>query len=482
MVPPRAIVVDQVPARRDRIGRALAEVGCGYTFSGIPEAVAEVRRRRPDVVIVAAGPRDQGCEIECLRRLSATFTRLQCVFVASASSEDLAIAACHAGARRYLREHWTPPMLQSAVMDLLPVGALAAPSNDRLIGGERLVGQSQPIRRLRAQLARVAPANSNILVLGETGTGKELVAELIHVNGSRSAKPLVCLNTAAIPDALLENELFGHERGAFTGATGGQDGKLVAAQGGTAFLDEIGDVSLPIQAKLLRAIESKSVYRLGGTRSIQMDVRIIAATNHDLERLMAEGQFRKDLYYRLNVVRVELPPLRDRVEDLPQLIGHFLLQLNRELGRSVRGLSTRAMDALCAYQWPGNIRELRNVIEALLVNLPPETTGIVDVPPDVMRQLTVAVGAPTSERERLLRALAATNWNKTKAASQLRWSRMTVYRKIQQVRSRLALVACARPASPTPAVSMGPFEIPSATDNTDKTDPIAVHHRVVRGN
>jgi transcriptional regulator with PAS, ATPase and Fis domain len=288
------------------------------------------------------------------------------------------------------------------------------------------------MRQLRTHLARIAPASSNVLILGETGTGKELVAELIHQNGPRAARPFVCMNTAAIPDALLENELFGHERGAFTGAITAEGGKLAAAHGGTAFLDEIGEVSPAIQAKLLRAIENKTIYRLGGTRSIALDIRVIAATNGDLERAIAEGRFRKDLYYRLNVVRVEVPPLRERVDDIPLLIGHYLLRFNRELGRSVRGLSPRAMETLCAYHWPGNVRELHNVIEALLVNLAPETTGIVDVPPAVMRQLTFAVGAPTSERERLLRALADTNWNKTKAASQLHISRMTLYRKMQQ--------------------------------------------------
>ena len=323
-------------------------------------------------------------------------------------------------------------MLQSAVAALLPAGAAGAPLLDALLGGERLVGRSQAMRQLRTHLARIAPVSSNVLILGETGTGKELVADLIHRNGPRAARPFVCMNTAAIPDALLENELFGHERGAFTGATTAEGGKLAAAHGGTAFLDEIGEVSLAIQAKLLRAIENKTIYRLGGTRSVQLDIRVIAATNGDLERAIGEGRFRKDLYYRLNVVRVEVPPLRDRVDDIPLLIGHFLLRFNRELGRSVRGLSPRAMETLCAYHWPGNVRELHNVIEALLVNLAPETTGIVDVPPAVMRQLTFAVGAPTSERERLIRALTDTNWNKTKAASRLRISRMTLYRKMQQ--------------------------------------------------
>jgi DNA-binding NtrC family response regulator len=288
------------------------------------------------------------------------------------------------------------------------------------------------MRDLKDRIARVAQASSNVLILGETGTGKELVAELLHRNGPRATRPLVCINTAAIPDSLLENELFGHERGAFTGATTTQAGKLAAAHGGTVFLDEIGDVSLPVQAKLLRAIENKVVHRLGSTESVRFDARIVAATNGNLERATAEGRFRQDLYYRLNVVRMEIPPLRERLDDIPGLVGHYLKRLNKELGRTIRGLSDRAMNTLCAYRWPGNIRELRNVIEALLVNLAPETTGIVDVPPEVVRQLAVAMSASASERERLLEALTATNWNKSRAAKQLKCSRMTLYRKMHQ--------------------------------------------------
>jgi DNA-binding NtrC family response regulator len=431
MATPRALVVDEVSATRDRVARALAGIDCDYRFSTTGNAAVDVSRCKPDVVIVA-GARDPSREIDCLRRLHARFTQPHYLFVASVSSEDIAIAAFHAGASRYLRDPWTEPMLQSAILALLPAAATGACEKDGLIGGERLIGRSQMIRHLRAQVSRIAAANSNILVLGDTGTGKELIAELLHLNSTRSGKPFVCLNTAAIPDSLLENELFGHECGAFTGATRWQEGKLAAARGGTVFFDEIGDLSLPIQAKLLRAIEGKSVYRLGGSHSIQLDFRIIAATNHDLDQSIADGRFRNDLYYRLNVVRVEIPPLRERLEDVPQLIAHYLMHFNRELGRTVRGLSASAMNVLCAYQWPGNIRELRNVIEALLVNIPPGAGGVVDLSPDIMRRLRLAVNAPACERERLLRALVATDWNKTKAARQLRWSRMTLYRKIHQ--------------------------------------------------
>jgi DNA-binding NtrC family response regulator len=431
MALPLAVVIDSDPVTREKICTALSAVPCAHVAVSGAEARAVVESRRPDVVIAVGGACDAGA-VERLRSLRAACPRAGFLFIATSSSEDLAIAALRAGAQQYLKEPWTDSVLKGALVAMLPAHSVAAPVPDGLTGGERLVGRSDAMQRLRAHLARVAPASSNVLVLGETGTGKEVVAELLHRNGSRSSRPFVCINTAAIPDSLLENELFGHERGAFTGATGNQGGKLAAAHLGTVFLDEIGDVSLTTQAKLLRAIENKSVYRLGGTKSVNLDVRIIAATNSDLERATAEGRFRKDLYYRLNVVRVELPPLRDRAEDIPLLIGHYLLQLNRDLGRAVRGLSTRAMDTLCAYHWPGNIRELRNVIEALLVNLAPETTGIVDVPPEVMRQLALAVGAAPSERERLLNALAATNWNKTRAASQLRMSRMTLYRKMHQ--------------------------------------------------
>lgn len=426
-----ALVIDKASARRDAIGQALVAIGCDHVFATVENAFEEVSRRRPDVVIVAATQLNPTPEIECLGRLHVTFAFPRYLFLATVSSEDLAVSAFHAGAERYLKEPWTDPMLQSAVMALLPDGPAGPSVTNGLMDGVRFVGRSQAVQQLRAHLSRIASASSNVLITGETGTGKELVAELIHLNGTRTAKPFVCLNTAAIPDALLESELFGHERGAFTGAMTSQVGKFVAANGGTAFLDEIGDVSLPIQAKLLRAIEGKPIYRLGGTRSIQIDLRIIAATNQDLERAAAEGRFRKDLYYRLNVIRIQLPPLRDRVEDIPLLIGHYLRHFNRALGRSIRALSPRAMETLCAYHWPGNVRELRNVIEALLVNLAPETSGVVDVPPEVMRQLAFACGAPTSERERLLQALAATNWNKSKAARQLHWSRMTLYRKMQ---------------------------------------------------
>jgi DNA-binding NtrC family response regulator len=428
---PDALIVDAPSPARLELGQALSAIGCRASYATVSDAVTVVERRRPAIVILSARESDATAEIACLRAIRTAVSFPPVLFLASASSEDLAIAAFRSGAQQYVRAPWTAALLQAAVIDLLPVCAppdVAPP----LEGGELLVGRSAAMRDLRTYLARVGPVPSNVLILGETGTGKELVADLIHRNSRRASGPFVCLNTAAIPDSLLENELFGHERGAFTGAASTQVGKLAAATHGTLFLDEIGEVSQLIQAKLLRVIESKAMYRLGGTRSIDVDVRIVAATNNDIDHAVQQGSFRKDLYYRLNVIRVELAPLRQRQEDIPVLIDYYLGRFNRELGRSVTRLSSGAMDMLRGYHWPGNVRELKNVVEALLVNLAPETTGVVDVPPQVMRQLALALAAPVSERDRLLQALVTTNWNKSRAATQLHCSRMTLYRKMHR--------------------------------------------------
>ena len=426
------LVVGNDEIRRDGVQQALVSSGCRCLSADVNAGGLMSIRLRPDVVVVVTADANPRAELEFLHTLKHDQARAAIVFLAASSTEDLAIAALRAGAQQYLKAPWTTQALRSAVNDVRQTAPAPVAVEDGLVGGDALVGRSLVMRDLRDRLVRIARAGSNVLILGETGTGKELVAELLHKNSPRAARPLVCINTAAIPDALIENELFGHERGAFTGASGSAPGKLAAAHGGTLFLDEIGDLAPAVQAKLLRAIENKSVYRLGSTQAVQFDARIVAATNVDLERAVADGRFRRDLYFRLNVVRVEIPPLRERPDDIPRLVTHYLARFNRELGRSVRGLSDRALATLCAYRWPGNVRELKNVLEALLVHLAPETTGVVDVPPEVMRQLTAAMGAPVSERDRLLEALTATNWNKSRAARQLKCSRMTLYRKMQQ--------------------------------------------------
>src|SRR5262249_45507072 len=248
----------------------------------------------------------------------------------------------------------------------------------------------------------------------------------------RGQQPFLCLNCPAIPDSLFESELFGYERGAFTGAFTRSQGAFERAEGGTLFLDEIGDMPLAAQAKILRAVEEKVVYRLGGQRGIPLNLRIIAATNQDLEQLMTAGQFRRDLYFRLNVARIHLPPLRDRTQDLWPLCAHYIQHLNQQWGRDVEGFTGEVFDALLRYTWPGNVRELKHLLEAIFIHCESRTIAFMDLPEPFRRQLEDAGRRPLAERDRLLAALVAAQWNKSQAAQQLHWSRMTVYRKVKQ--------------------------------------------------
>ncbi|BFU95588.1 MAG: hypothetical protein NTNFB02_23100 [Nitrospira sp.] len=293
-----------------------------------------------------------------------------------------------------------------------------------------MVGESSQITAIRNYLHQVAGSNAHVLITGETGTGKDLAAELLHASSPRFKNPFVSFNCAAIPDSLLESELFGHEKGAFTGADIKRQGLFAATNGGTVFLDEIGEMPLRAQSKILRVLDCRQIQRIGSARSYPVDVRIIAATNQNLEELVAEGHFRKDLYYRLNVARVHLPPLRERRDDIPHLIGHFLHLFNEQMDKHVVGLEGDVHDCLLEYEWPGNVRELKNLLEATFLTIQASMIGFLDLPADYQKKFLQMRNAPFVERENLLSMLLATNWNKTKAAKQLHWSRMTVYRKM----------------------------------------------------
>src|SRR5262245_26845398 len=293
-----------------------------------------------------------------------------------------------------------------------------------------LIGSSLAIWKVKAYLRKVALTDSHVLITGETGTGKELAAQYIHHHSTRRAKPLVTINCAAVPDGLLESELFGYERGAFTGATSSYAGKLKLADGGTVLFDEIGDMSPYAQAKILRVIETKEVYPLGGRRSVPLDIRIIAATNRNLDQRMANNEFRQDLYFRLNVARVHLPPLSERKEDIPLLTDHFVQKFSAQFGRGIEGFSEEAMERLLSYDWPGNIRELMNLIERIFIDPPQEKITVADLPESMRFCPSVRQETVPAEREILLYTLSQTNWNKTQAAEKLHWSRMTLYRKI----------------------------------------------------
>ncbi len=293
-----------------------------------------------------------------------------------------------------------------------------------------ILGESPPIVALRAWLPKVARSSATVLITGETGTGKERVARAIHMLGARVHRPFVALNCAALPEGLVESELFGHVRGAFTGAQSTRRGQMVEANGGTLFLDEIGEMPIHAQAKLLRAIEAREVRPVGGNASQPIDVRIVAATNQALEQRIACGKFRSDLYYRLNVARVELSPLRERAQDVPLLLGAAIDELNtRECG-CVGRPDADVMACLLAHDWPGNVRELRNFAEALFIDPPRGTIHFSDLPPAFARLLAPYRQQGSHERDRMLEALTQTRWNKAEAAKALNWSRMTLYRKL----------------------------------------------------
>jgi DNA-binding NtrC family response regulator len=287
-----------------------------------------------------------------------------------------------------------------------------------------LVGMSPQIAKLRTWLDKVAASEASVLITGETGTGKECVARYLHEHSLRAQKPMACINCSALPEGLIESELFGHERGAFTGAFQSERGRIRDAAGGTLFLDEIGDMPNAAQAKILRALENREVTPVGGRRSEPINVRVIAATNVEPRALLADNRLRRDLFYRLNVVEVRLPPLRDRKEDIVCLFDHFMrARLSR--GVTAPTLSAAGVRRMIEHDWPGNVREVRNLVERLLIDLP---AG--DIPVESLPGAPAEEPSGENERERLLEALVTTRWNKRKAAAALQWSRMTLYRKL----------------------------------------------------
>jgi two-component system, NtrC family, response regulator HydG len=315
---------------------------------------------------------------------------------------------------------------------------------ERLGVQSEIVGRSDTMTRIMAEIARAAPTNATVLVRGESGVGKELVARAVHFASPRSKGPFVCLNCAALSESLLESELFGHERGAFTGASNRKIGKFEASHQGTLMLDEIGEMSPTIQSKFLRVLEGHPFERVGGSEPVKVDVRVIAATNRELEQEVAEGRFRRDLYFRLHVLEIVVPGLRERPDDIPELAEYYFQRFTKETGRKLRGFTPRAMEQLVRYRWPGNVRELKNVIERAVVLARGEQIDQHDL---MLSKLTAgsdeaeAAGAATEfkpysleemERRHILATLQATGWNKSQAASQLGIERSTLDRKIKR--------------------------------------------------
>lgn len=308
----------------------------------------------------------------------------------------------------------------------------------------RFVGESKSIRRIKSFLPTIAETHCNVLIVGETGTGKELLARIIHQLSPRSKGPFIILDCTTLQETIFESEVFGYEKGAFTGATGSKKGLVELADGGTLFIDEIGELPLPLQKKFLRFIQEKTFMRVGGTKFLKADVRIIAATNRDLEKEVRAGNFRSDLYFRLNTLILEIPPLRERKEDLPLLVEHFVKDKSLELGRDFKGISKGFMEALLRYNWPGNVRELINVIERTLILSPsgflteevlPDNILREENPPSnkgEVREISKAINLREFERDLVLQALEKNNWNQTRAAEYLGISRKQLINKIKK--------------------------------------------------
>jgi len=310
---------------------------------------------------------------------------------------------------------------------------------------ENFVGDSEPIQKVFELIEKVSDTDSTVLITGESGTGKELIAKAIHYNSDRRDNPMVVINCGAIPEELLESELFGHEKGAFTGAHKSRIGRFELADGGTIFLDEIGDMSPNLQVKLLRVLQEQKFERVGSTRTIQTDIRIIAATNQDLIGAANNGTFREDLYYRLNVIPIEVPPLRERRSDILLLVDFFLKKFNEEKQKHTKGFTPETMDTLIQYDWPGNVRELENLVERVVILTNSDEIGLDDLPESVREDVRAIESAETTipkhgfdnaveeyEKKLILKALDETNWVKAKAAKLLNMNRTTLIEKIKK--------------------------------------------------
>ncbi len=459
----KVLIVDDEAGIRALLRDTLADEGF-VTLEAATAGDALRALREPgrcDIVIVDVRLPDRG-GLDLLADLGNLGIDIPAIMMTAYSTTSLAIEAMKLGAFDYVVKPFDLQEMVAVVRKAAEVSALKGEvaylrsELDRVSGfsDEALVGQSPAMQAVYKLIGKVAATDSTVLISGESGTGKELVAGALHRNSHRAAGPFVKLNCAAVPEGLLESELFGHERGAFTGASVCRKGKFEQACGGTLLLDEIGEMSLGLQAKILRALQEREIERLGGGEPIPVDVRVIACTNQNLEEAIRLGRFRQDLYYRLNVVAIHLPPLRERKEDIPLLCRHFLEKANRKARRHVEGFSKEAVNALAAYDWPGNIRELENAIErAVLLARGPVISHC-----DLMDSITArdkndvracegnASQKPgsskastrlkdvlaTVEREMILSALRETAWRSGKAADLLGINRRSLYEKMKR--------------------------------------------------
>jgi DNA-binding NtrC family response regulator len=443
-------VVDDDDGSREAMARALARVGHDvHQFAAADEALARLEADDP-VDVVVSDVRMPGMDgYELLRHVRSLRPKLPFLLVtAFGEVKDAVTAITEEGADDYLTKPVEMQELRKRVQLHLDRRVLQRENIDlkkridKWYGFENIVGHSAAMESLLDRLRLVAPAPSTVLIVGESGTGKELIANALHQNSNRADGPFVAVNCGAIPGEILESELFGHERGAFTGAHQRRIGLIESAAGGTLFLDEISELSPDLQVKLLRVLEERRVTRVGGNEQIAVDFRLVAATNRNLEQWVSDGRFRQDLYYRLKVVTLHTPALRDRVEDIPLFIQHFLKLFNEELGREVKGVHPAVLSALKRYPWPGNVRELRNVIESLVLFADDEEIPLEALPSEY-RVASAPAAVPSTgvwhprtmaeiEREAILKTLEHTDGHRARAAKLLEIGLRTLQRKLKE--------------------------------------------------
>jgi DNA-binding NtrC family response regulator len=431
---PRLLFLVACPATFAEIIPFLGSNGFDVAAQSIEGKVRDhVSAGQPELVVIEHLNKTLRSALEAASEVRKMNPAVSVVVATTEGSEELAIGTLRAGLQDYVKLPTSPASFLARIqkhLARLPIPSDFLENADDGRNADRMVATSESMKDIKKYVQRAAKTNCTVLITGETGTGKELIAELIHENSPRRQNPFVCINCAAIPESLLESELFGHTKGAFTGAQELRDGLLSAADGGTVFLDEIGDLSSVAQAKLLRVLETKQFYRLGGTRQLRLDLRFVAATNQDLYAMTAQKAFREDLLFRLDVLHVHLPPLRERREDIPLLVQEFGQQFSQQSSGKLLEFTEECVRLLLHYNWPGNVRELKSVIERLFLMELPTPVGAEHLPAHVRRFLATSGSFSEGERELLISALFSTKWNKTKAAEMLHWSRMTLYRKI----------------------------------------------------
>lgn len=444
--PSSILIVDSEQSSRSALADCLMDRG--YNVATIPpgeEALALLGRQRFDIMLAEVGD-DGESGIELLQAAKAADPDLAVIMMAAYGSIQNAVACMKRGAHDYLLKPIKPDELCGRLQEIITLQVY--PRQSAYIGQsyrsddrfESMIAQSGSMQRVFEMIQDVAPMDTTVLITGETGTGKELAAKAIHSNSARCNGPFVAVNCGAIPENLMESELFGYQKGAFTSAAETKKGQLELAHGGTLFLDEIGEISARMQVNLLRVLENGLFYRVGGTQPQEVDFRVIAATNRDLVAAVANGSFREDLYYRLNVISLGMPPLRGRKEDIPLLAEHFLLRYVRETGKRAVKISRGAMDEMMLHEWPGNVRELRNAIERAVVICKSDRIR----PEELPFYQPVCVGPEFSgslrqmEIAHITHVLSTNDWNMTRGARILGIDRSTLYHKVKRYQIKKA--------------------------------------------